>query len=1247
MRLPRALVATAATLAILALALVLAAHWASRSEALLRWAVGQLGARLPGTLTVSGLEGALDRPVRIDSLEYVDGPTRVRARGVELDWSPAALLATRTVQVERLAVDELEIVTASDGTRSRPPEHLRLPLPVRIDRLDLRRLRFDNGRTAVELSGIALAYAGSAASHTLQLHAIDSPWGHGAGRLNVQSEQPFALDGAVTWNGEAAPGWPAQAQLRVGGSLETVQVQGELTVRDLRIPAQVQLEPFSEAPLARIAMQVSALDLSAWFEQAPATRIEARVVLGATPLRGTLQLTNAQPGTLDAGRLPLDALASSLRLDGAVLRLDDLQASLHGAGSVRGSASVAAEGIDAQLQVRALDLRKLHTALRPTQLRGTVSLSRRGTRDEFVLDLTERALRLEARAGIEGGTLTVHDARLRAREGQLQASGKLGLDGAQAFSVSARLDRLNPADLGAFPAARINGSAQIDGRLKPQWEARTRYSLRDSLWRGYRLAGDGKLVLSPGRASDVDARLTLGRNVLAAQGAYGTGRDTLRFSLDAPALTALGEAWSGSAQARGTIGGTPARPAFEVSVDARKLRVPGGFGVDMLSAEASVDAAPDPRLRVQLSGSGLEAAGNAVDTIQLTAEGVRSAHTLALRAKRGTLDLHASARGGFGAEWDRWLGRIESLDNRGEEPFQLEQPAALSVSRASVALGAAQLTWGGGRILLQDTVYTPQQIRSGGTLTGLPMRKLLALSGIDLGWDNDILLGGRWRIDAADSVNGRIEIFRESGDLVARTDEERLALGVQQLSLHVDIDSNRVTGRAAFDSKAAGTLSATGETLLSRRGSVWGLSGTAPLRLDLEGRLNSVRGLVAAFTRDVSVDARAQLRVAARGTVADPKLRGTLTAESIEIEQVATGVFLRDGTLQAQFTPGEVRLQALRVRAGDGTFTSSGVYRVAERRLALTWRAEQLAAIQMPDLLLVASGEGSAGVVDGRIGLTGRLRVDKGRVELREAGGATLGEDVVVVGEEKKQTVAGRLLRSQIDLKIDLGKDFAVSGRGLQARLVGALHLHNEPGAPLRADGEIKVAKGTYEAYGRTLEIEEGTLLFAGPPENPALDILALRKNQQVQAGVRVTGTARRPEVRLVSIPDVPDMEKLAWLTLGRRVEPGSQSDTETLQRYAAAMATTLGTGNFQSQIAKAIGLDEIVVLPGTDPSSEGGIVQIGKRIGKRIYVVLEQRLSTAQNVLRVNYQLARDWSLRLESGETDAVDLFYSLSFD
>jgi translocation and assembly module TamB len=34
--------------------------------------------------------------------------------------------------------------------------------------------------------------------------------------------------------------------------------------------------------------------------------------------------------------------------------------------------------------------------------------------------------------------------------------------------------------------------------------------------------------------------------------------------------------------------------------------------------------------------------------------------------------------------------------------------------------------------------------------------------------------------------------------------------------------------------------------------------------------------------------------------------------------------------------------------------------------------------------------------------------------------------------------------------------------------------------------------------------------------------------------GVEVTGTARRPQVRLISDLDLPDAEKLSWRVMGR-----------------------------------------------------------------------------------------------------------------
>ena len=80
----------------------------------------------------------------------------------------------------------------------------------------------------------------------------------------------------------------------------------------------------------------------------------------------------------------------------------------------------------------------------------------------------------------------------------------------------------------------------------------------------------------------------------------------------------------------------------------------------------------------------------------------------------------------------------------------------------------------------------------------------------------------------------------------------------------------------------------------------------------------------------------------------------------------------------------------------------------------------------------------------------------------------------------------------------------------------------------------------TYTAFGRKLGIENGFLTFNGPVANPGINILAMRRNQQVEAGVQVTGTIQSPVAKLVSEPNVPDNEKLSWLLFGHGTDQGN-----------------------------------------------------------------------------------------------------------
>jgi translocation and assembly module TamB len=314
--------------------------------------------------------------------------------------------------------------------------------------------------------------------------------------------------------------------------------------------------------------------------------------------------------------------------------------------------------------------------------------------------------------------------------------------------------------------------------------------------------------------------------------------------------------------------------------------------------------------------------------------------------------------------------------------------------------------------------------------------------------------------------------------------------------------------------------------------------------------------------------------------------------------------------------------------------------------MELEWNASKLTVVQHPDLRLTVSGAGRLDYQEARFSLHGELTADKGRVELRNRTFPALGTDVVVSGHEHSTQIAIKTRVADLDMSLDLGPDFTVVGRGIDARMAGRIRLTSTAQNTLTAFGEIRVASGTFEAYGRRLHIEQGILFFSGPVDNPGINIRAMRKNQPVEAGVEVTGTARDPRVLLVSDPEVPDPDKLAWLVLGRQAETGDAQDNQALQSSAVALAAGLGTTPFQQQLTQIVGVDEINFIPGAGQSQDG-VVAVGKQISDKVYVTQEIGLRAAGNTLRVSYQLSRRWSLRTESGETDAVDIFFTLSFD
>jgi translocation and assembly module TamB len=299
------------------------------------------------------------------------------------------------------------------------------------------------------------------------------------------------------------------------------------------------------------------------------------------------------------------------------------------------------------------------------------------------------------------------------------------------------------------------------------------------------------------------------------------------------------------------------------------------------------------------------------------------------------------------------------------------------------------------------------------------------------------------------------------------------------------------------------------------------------------------------------------------------------------------------------------------------------------------------------DRQMTLSGELKASLQQGALSVRGDLVVNRATIQLPEASAPTLGDDVRIVrtadlrnptAVEAAQVRAEMQSRKPMDIeiKLDLGHDLALEGEGITSRLEGDLIVRSSGGtaAPFTVFGQVRTVEGRYRAWGQELNVETGVVRFNGSYTNPTLDLLAIRPNIEVRAGVQVTGPLLAPRVQLYSEPELPEGEKLSWVVLGRATAVTGAEGT-SMQQAALGLAA----GQLSGRLASGLGVDELGL-------SDSGVT-IGKRISNELYLTYQQGLAGAASTLFIFYDITRKLTVRGQAGEASAVDLVYTFTFD
>jgi translocation and assembly module TamB len=420
--------------------------------------------------------------------------------------------------------------------------------------------------------------------------------------------------------------------------------------------------------------------------------------------------------------------------------------------------------------------------------------------------------------------------------------------------------------------------------------------------------------------------------------------------------------------------------------------------------------------------------------------------------------------------------------------------------------------------------------------------------------------------------------------------------------------------------------------------------------MDIEGSLSwevddlSFASAISPYLTDVT--GRLVLDMSVFGALKAPGLSGELVLQDATMMFPEFGIELFDVNLTGTPSPvNNFRLTG-NARSGEGNLsidaTASTSVQGGQNVIA-DIRGENFEVINTPEIRSNADTELKLMLNNQRTRLEGQLDIHDALIDLNEIRDtATLSEDVILV-DASGAAPPEKKSRSDLRLHLNFNDNIEIRGQGIRGSLSGGVMITSTENGILLGIGEVSISDGRYSAYGQTLEIEEGRLIYNNyQMDNPELRIRAVKVvNEDITVGLTVTGFLSDPQVTLISTPAMSDEDTLAYLVFGRPV--AELTSGEGLNLIGAA--TSLGVKNsgfITRNLSSTFGLDTLELS--SDSNGENVALTVGKYVTPKLYLSYVVGVLESYYTARIRYNVTRRWSLEAKSGEAVGVDLFYSI---
>ncbi|WP_082118796.1 translocation/assembly module TamB domain-containing protein [Pseudomonas veronii] len=1213
--------------AVALLAVVLLALWTVLgTQAGSRWALGQV----PG-LSVDNFQGRLGGQWSAEHLLWQQGSDRVELNAPTFDWSPACLLRL-TLCIDRLAVDQVSLQFAPSTEPSSGPIQLpalKLPIALQLGDVRVGSLLFNGSE---ELKGMQLAAHWTAAG--LQIDSVhlqrDDLVLDLSGLLQPSGDWPLTASGNLSLP-YAPGGAPWTVAFRADGDLlKTLKLDadssgylpaklsGELQPLVENLPAQLHITADAFKPSADLpdTLQLNQLDLTAKGDLDSGYQLLGKAVLPAEKgpvdllLQGKVDAKGAQIAGLDLSAGDKQSLKLTAQLDWQ-------------------------QGFSADAKIDWLDFpwHRLYPLIDEPQVtlrtfNGEIFYKDGNYLGNLKADLDGPAGKFNVVTPFSGDLKQVFLPELKLTAGQGKAEGHLNLQFADGIAWDTALDlsALNPAYWVAELPGTLAGPLRSKGEFKNQ-----QLKLSADLGLKGRLRGQPAVLAAKAEGAGeqwtlANLDIRLGDNRINGSGSL---QQRLAGQIDIK-LTRLAQLWPqlrGQVNGRLDVAGSLKAPQGKLDLKGQQLAFADNR-LQSLSLDATLDNAQ--RAKIDLKGSGIQSGDSQVGTLTASAQGDVRQQKVQLDLAGPLVKLALALDGNL--DQGNWRGRLASGDvQAGGQDWKLQAPAKIE-RLADGRLTFAAHCWvaGPASLCAEDQRLMPEpKLRY--HLKQFPIDSLAAWLPKDFAWQGTLNADVQLDLPAS-GPKGVIAVDASGGTLRVKDKHQWLDFPYDTLQLDATLNPKRIDTQLNFqggklgelrlqaqinplakNKPITGTFSLTGLDLTVARPFV-------PMVEKLNGKLNG-NGRIS-------------------GGLLAPLVNGSMNLVGGEISGAELPISLEGLNVQALIAGESVQLDGRwhSGKAGQGSLKGHIDW---GRALAvdLSLQGSHLPVTVEPYAVLEVAPDLKISLKNDKLAIAGKVQIPRGDITVRELPPSTVkvSDDTVIVGSQTEEGKPPMAMAMDIDVAV--GEDqLNFSGFGLTAKVQGHVHI----GDNLDTRGELWLNDGRYRAYGQKLDVRRARLLFAGPLDQPYLDIEAIRKTGDVVAGIRLSGSAEQPTTQIFSEPAMSQEQALSYLVLGRPLSTTGEDNNMLAQ--AALGLGLMGSAGVTSDIAKDLGIQDFEL--DTQGSGTNTAVVASGKISEKLSLRYGVGVFEPASTIALRYLLSKKVYLEVASGVASSLDIFYKRDF-